>query len=125
MPAPSTSATILPNGVLIFGPRADAPLPPVVKNVAVKPGKPPTGNLVPHPERSITVYSDGAADTTSIATGVEMSSYEGVLEDASLSSRTGDWVIVAAGKEQPWTPGVRLDVAADGRTFTLFTLPAK
>src|SRR5437868_10782495 len=95
VPAPSTSATILPNGVLIFGPRADAPLPPVVKNVAVKPGKPPTGNLVPHPERSITVYSDGASDTTSIATGVEMSSYDGVLKDASVSPRTGDWVIIA------------------------------
>jgi hypothetical protein len=125
VPAPSTSATILPNGVLIFGPRADAPLPAEVKNVAVKPGKPPARALAPVPRGSITIYSDGADDTTQIATGAGMSTYEGVLIDASLSTRAGAWTIVAAGKETAWTRGIRLDVAADGKTFTLFTLPAK
>ena len=125
VPAPSTSAALLPNGVVIFGPRADAPLPARVRNVAVKPGTPPTGTLVPHPDGAITIYSDGNPGTTSIATGVEMTSYEGVLVDASPSPRTGAWVIVADGKEQAWTSGVRLDVAADGHSFTLVTLPAK
>src|SRR5262249_1250449 len=33
------------NGALIFGPRADAPLPAQVKNALAKPGKPPTRAL--------------------------------------------------------------------------------
>jgi len=119
VPAPTTSASVLENGVLIFGPRADAPLPAEVKNVAVKPGKPPTAPLKPHAEGPGTIYSDGATDTTSIATGVGMTTYDGILKEVSLSQRTGPWTIVSDGKDQAWSSGVRLDVADDGHAFKL------
>jgi hypothetical protein len=119
VPAPTTSATILENGALIFGPRAGAPLPAKVKNAMAKPGKPPTSALVPHADGRLTVYSDGGTDTTRIATGVGMATFDGVLEEVSLSPRTGTWTIVSDGKEQAWSPGVRLDVGDDGHSFKL------
>jgi hypothetical protein len=122
VPAPATSATMLDNGALIFGPRAGAPLPAQIKNALAKPGKPPTHALAALSEGEITVFSDGATDTTHIATGVGMTTFDGVLEDVSLSPRTGAWTIVSDGKDQSWAPGVRLDVADDGHSFTLFKL---
>lgn len=125
VPAPTTSATILENGALIFGPRADAPLPVQIKNALAKPGKPPTHALAAHPEGPITIFSDGATDTTQVASGVGMTNLEGVLQNVSLSPRTGAWTIVSDGKDHSWAPGVRLDVADDGHNFTLFKLPPK
>jgi hypothetical protein len=119
VPAPATSASVLENGVLIFGPRADAPLPANVKNVAVKPGKPPTAPLTPHATAPVTMYSDGASDTTAISTGVGMASFQGVLTDVVLSQRTGVWTIVFDGRDQAWPQGQRLDVGDDGRSFKL------
>jgi hypothetical protein len=123
--APTTSATVLDNGALILGPRAGAPLPAQIQNALATPGKPPTRALAPHAQGQMTVYSDGATGTTQIATGVGMTTFDGVLEDVSLSPRTGAWTIVSDGRDQAWAPGVRLDVADDGYNFTLFTLPAK
>lgn len=125
VPAPRTSATILANGALLFGPRADAPLPARITNALAKPGKPPTRALAPHAEGQITIYSDGATDTTQMATGAGMTTFDGVLEDVSLSTRTGAWTIVSDGRDQAWARGVRLDVADDGHNFTLFKLPTK
>ncbi len=125
VPAPATSATILENGALIFGPRAGAPLPAQIKNALANPGKPPTRVLAPHAEGQITIFSDGATDTTQILTGVGMTTFDGVLEDVSLSPRTGAWTIVSDGRDQAWAPNVRLDVADNGKSFTLFKLPTK
>ncbi len=114
-----TSAAVLPNGALIFGPRADAPLPATIRNVIASPGKPPTSALVAQGRGQTTVFSDGAPDTTRIATGVGMTTVDGVLMDIALSSEAGPWTIVVAGERRPWPAGARLDVAADGHTFSL------
>ena len=119
VPAPSTSAALMENGVLIFGPPANAPLPTEIKNVAVKPGKPPTAPLQPRPFEQATIYSDGAPDTTAVVTGVGMTSFDGVLAEVTLSTRAGAWTIVFDGKDQEWAPGRRLDVGADGHSFKL------
>jgi hypothetical protein len=119
---PTTSASVLENGVMILGPRADALLPAVVKNVAIKPGKPPTAPLVPRPNGAVTIYSDGAGDTTM---GVGMLTYDGILRGAALSERTGAWTIVSDGKDHAWPAGVRIDVADDGHTFKLVELAKK
>jgi hypothetical protein len=123
VPSPGINVALLPNGALIFGPRAEAPGTGAIKNVAVKPGKPPTVALAPHAVGEATIYSDGAADTTAIMTGVGMTSFDGVLKQVSLSKREGPWTVVADGKDQAWSPGTRLEVADDGRTFKLVAKP--
>jgi hypothetical protein len=97
----------------VFGPLATAPRPEKVLNVAVKTGKPPT-KLEAKSEGAMTVYTDGGVDTTKLALGVNQTTYDGVLKEAGVSSRTGAWTVVADGKEEAWMPGKRLDVAADG-----------
>lgn len=119
VPAPSIGVAQLENGVLIFGPRADAAPQGQIKNAAVKPGKPPTGPLTPHVTGSVTMLSDGAADTTAVALGVGMTSYDGVLVSLTLSPHQGPWVIAVDGKDQAWTAGQRLSVEADGHTFRI------
>ncbi|HEX4449464.1 MAG TPA: hypothetical protein VH143_01285 [Kofleriaceae bacterium] len=52
-------------------------------------------------------------------------SFDGVLEEVSLSPRTGAWTIVSGGSDQVWGPGVRLDVADDGYSFTRVKLATK
>lgn len=114
VPMPGTSCAHLANNTLVFGPLATEPKPANILNVAVKKGKPPT-KLAPVTEGSMTVYTDGGTDTTKVALGIDMTTYAGVLKDATVSPRTGAWTIIADGKEQAWTPGLRLDVKADGR----------
>ena len=116
VPAPGISAAQLPNGVVIFGPRADKALPAgTLRNVAVKPGKPPTGPLTAHPQTRIVILSDGAPDTTAVALGDGMTSYDGVLTSVKLSPESGAWQVVVDGAKRPWAAGERINAADEGR----------
>ncbi|HEY4175363.1 MAG TPA: hypothetical protein VGM90_00955 [Kofleriaceae bacterium] len=122
VPVPATSATLLPNGTVIFGPLATAPRPAKILNVAVKTGKPPA-RLAPHVEGQMTVYSDDVGDTTRLALGVNQTTYEGVLKEATVSSRAGAWTLIVDHRETPWTAGDRIDVGADGQLTVVKQAP--
>jgi hypothetical protein len=121
-PAPSVSCAQIANGALMFGPRADKPLTGKPKNVLVRPGRPPAAALTAHPLGPFVLFSDGAADTTSVALGDGMTTYDAVLSEVAVTAKDGDWTLVVDGKEQPWKVGQRVDIGED-RSVNVVTSP--
>ncbi len=121
-PAAGVSFAQIANGALVFGPAADKPLTGKPKNVLVKPGRPPTAALTAHPLGPFVLFSDGAADTTSVALGDGMTTYDALLSEVAVTSKDGDWTLVVDGKDQPWKAGQRVDVGED-RSVKVVTSP--
>ncbi|MDB4955423.1 MAG: hypothetical protein JWO36_2992 [Myxococcales bacterium] len=90
----------LVDGSLIFGPfeRQTAN----VKNVLVKPGLPPTGTFARHPIGNIVTYSTGQRGSTQVVLGVDMPTYDPVLDDFRAADHPAHWSIITDDHSIRW-----------------------
>lgn len=105
----------LEDGTLIFGPMNATEVPAQgLKNVLLKPGKPPTAAFEKRlaPGTPLVTYSSGEEGTTLLALGNGMDGYESVLERFRTADYPAQWAIITDDHEIRWP--TRFTLRADG-----------
>lgn len=111
------AAAHLVDGTLVFGPYdlAAARAQNVVRNVLIRPGAPPSGELERRSmsESSIVTYSTAERGTTQLVLGTGMRDHHEVLEAISVAAQPPLWRIVTDHIDCWWPTGFSLRATGD------------
>jgi hypothetical protein len=123
---PSTFVLRLHSDFILFNAHGDTPLAKGATvgtmlhdkqlEVAIRPGRAPSGALRPRAVDRLITYSDGQDDTTTILLEEGRQTYEGVLGEILIDPSLDGWIVTADGKDQPLSFEI-LEVAVDGKSF--------